>query len=138
MDDIDRQELLRGADAEMTCPICGRITREMRMCPAHDEEAVCMDCCRKCEYHIKNGFNPCGYHRENQTVNYEEELKKIQNKIDSIYQKIDYYYSRNWVNSALKKEKELDEFILEKRRLLEERNERVKDSINSSADSGSV
>ena len=107
------------------CKICGQGYREGRQCPAQCGEVVCISCCKKCSYYINRSYgNPCDWYRYNRKIDYDAEIKKLDCQIGALRQKIRYYYDRSWIQSAQKKEHEVEMLLRLKRRMMEERDEK--------------
>lgn len=115
------------------CKICDREYREGRQCPEQDGEVVCVACCKKCRYYRDRDYgNPCDWHRYNKKVDYDAEIKKLDCQIEALRQKVRHYYERSWMQSARKKEHEVDMLLRLKRRMMEERdNERNNKDIGN-------
>lgn len=66
MDADDGQELYKGDDAKVMCPVCGREMKHSQGgCPKIKKESICTECCTSCDYYKKNysGYgNPCTWY----------------------------------------------------------------------------
>lgn len=90
----------------MICPICGaEKCRESRQCPRHNDTAVCVQCCERCEdYRSKTNYfvceNVCRYYLNHPQVDHHAEVYKISRQITTLEEKANYYYGRGWSRSA--------------------------------------
>ena len=118
---------------KIPCPVCGNTGyREGRMCPKQSGAGVCITCCKACDCHRTEHPHPCAFYVKYPQIDYDAEITKLTNKIDHLREKVRYYYQRNWIKSAERKERGIDTILRERRRLEEERNERNNKNINLS------
>lgn len=84
----------------MICPVCGPTNeKSWRQCPAYDGQAVCSNCCKKCEFYNNENFR-CNWHLKNDKTNYYEEIKKLERRIAALDRETAYYYRRSLPRKA--------------------------------------
>ncbi len=122
MDEPDWKKLQRRDDAGMKCPKCGSTNyREARQCPKYNDVPVCINCCKNCEYYSADPVaRTCRFYIVNPQKDYQRELEKIENKINTKEQKVDYFYRDNKPMIAQRIEGELT-WLYEERRKLKEK-----------------
>ena len=115
----------------MMCPVCGSTDfREARQCPLQNGEPVCIDCCKKCRYYSADTLTvACRYSIEHPHIDLNDELKKINQVIETKEKQINYYYRNNKPWIAQRIEAALSWQYAKKRELEEEiRNGREKEN----------
>ena len=130
MDALNRPQLQGGCDSGMSwtpipCPVCGRTGyREGRTCPKQNGAGVCISCCKACDCYRPAHPHPCAFYVKYPQINYDEEITKLTNKINTLREKVRYCYKKNWTKSAYKLEKEIEGLLIDRRRMEAEKNER--------------
>ena len=95
-----------------------------KICPKHSGVPVCIDCCKKCEHYFYNDFyisHGCRYGADrwhDQEEPKEVQLRRIETQIEALYQKREYYFSRNWPKIAKKVEGEINGLLFEKQKIM--------------------
>jgi len=121
------------------CPVCGRTGyREGRSCPKLGGGSMCIACCKTCECHKEGKTNPCGFYIMYPQIDYDSEIRKLNNRIEHLRDKVRYYYKRNWTQSALKIEKEIEELLRERRRMEAQQKDEKHERNNQDSGTGGI
>lgn len=109
------------------CPKCGSDYREARQCPQYDGQPVCIRCCRECGYYeYSDAGMLCRYYLSNPKLDYDQDLRKIDQQIEYAQQRVRRLYEINWPQKAARMELEVSSLLRKKRELERKRNEEFK------------
>jgi len=80
---------------EFDCPACGKPNpREMRQCPKLKGKAICVHCCENCDTYDTETFR-CTWHTVNRTIVIDEEVKRLNRRIEYLEQAARKQYKNN-------------------------------------------
>lgn len=109
----------------MICPKCKNIIlRETRQCPEMSGEPVCARCCCECIYYDPENYR-CRYHLYHPNIDYEREIKLVEQQISATEIKVRNLYKKNWSKIAERAEQDIAKLMRKKRELERSRDGKV-------------